>query len=236
MTKGQIDKLGQRLREEPIADDEKRLLDTYRATFTSAYEQIIATLAKQLQLAPTGRIKSNSSIVAKLRRQEAMNLSRMQDIAGCRLVLADISAQDAATQSLLKVFSQARPIDRRQKTSHGYRAVHVIVKLEGKPVEIQVRTMLQHLWAELSEKLSDVLDPALKYGGGPSQEHDLLLTTSSLIAEIEQHETTQGSWNVPVPPPFANEARKTESKLAILKMSLFESMQAAIKTLERPKP
>jgi ppGpp synthetase/RelA/SpoT-type nucleotidyltranferase len=36
-------------------------------------------------------------------------------------------------------------IDRREKPSHGYRAVHVIVECGGRMVEIQVRTELQHL-------------------------------------------------------------------------------------------
>jgi ppGpp synthetase/RelA/SpoT-type nucleotidyltranferase len=35
-------------------------------------------------------------------------------------------------------------------------------------VEIQVRILMQHWWAELSEKLSDTIDPEIKYGGGPT--------------------------------------------------------------------
>ena len=65
--------------------------------------------------------------------------------------------------SLTSLFENASVIDRRANPSHGYRAIHVIVRHEEKLVEIQVRTSLQHVWAELSEKMSDVFDPAIKY-------------------------------------------------------------------------
>jgi ppGpp synthetase/RelA/SpoT-type nucleotidyltranferase len=48
----------------------------------------------------------------------------------------------------------------------------------GKRVEIQVRTAPQQAWAELSEKLSDVVDRALKYGGGDQRFVSLLTITS----------------------------------------------------------
>ena len=69
-------------------------------------------------------------------------------------------------QSLKSLFEYTTVIDRRQKPSHGYRAVHVVVSCFDKVIEIQVRTSLQHLWAELSEKISDLIGPAIKYGGG----------------------------------------------------------------------
>ncbi len=60
-------------------------------------------------------------------------------------------------------------IDRRAEgaDSHGYRAVHVIVFPEGLPVEIQIRTPLQHSWAEISERLGDRWGRGLRYGKGP---------------------------------------------------------------------
>ena len=80
--------------------------------------------------------------------------------------MSDVVEQDRIIESLVVLFEGANLSDRRKTPSHGYRAVHVIANYDGKFVEIQVRTALQHLWAELSEKLSDVIDPAIKYGGG----------------------------------------------------------------------
>ncbi|MBM4259267.1 MAG: hypothetical protein FJ147_25625 [Deltaproteobacteria bacterium] len=118
----------------------------------------------------------------------------MQDIAGCRLIVPDIANQEVVVQSLQKAFERTTIVDRRQKPSHGYRAVHVIVRCLDKMVEIQVRTLLQHLWAELSERSSDVLDPGLKYGGGDDRIQRVLMHISKMVAEEE----VVGLANVPL--------------------------------------
>src|SRR5438552_3337035 len=76
----------------------------------------------------------------------------------------------------------------REQPSHGYRAVHVIPVVEGRPIEIQVRTYLQQRWAEVSEKYSDVVDPALKYGGGPEEARSLLADVAFLVSIVELQE------------------------------------------------
>ena len=56
------------------------------------------------------------------------------------------------------------------------------------PIEIQVRTRLQHLWAEISEKFADELGIEVKYGGGQLTVRKALDATSSLVAQIERLE------------------------------------------------
>lgn len=166
MSKTQIDKLGERLKEGPHTESDLRLLDEYSQSYSESFERVIQDI-QCLGESPTGRMpKSRRSIVEKLRR-ESIRLSQIQDIAGCRIILNDINQQDKLTATLLSLYPKSHVIDRRNKPSNGYRAVHVIVELSEKAVEIQLRTHLQQFWAELSEKSSDVLDPAIKYGGGP---------------------------------------------------------------------
>lgn len=194
-------------------------------------------------LEPTGRLKTDISIIAKLLRQWTMKLSQMQDIAGWRVVVSDILKQDQVVERLSKAFGpkltafesernqltrqlesakneiskglirkkiadidkqlsaqsgsnppqigktersaqKVKVYDRRKKPSHGYRAVHVIATAQGRLVEIQVRTELQHLWAEQSEVMSDT-DSRIKYGGGDPDALELLSTNSKWIADIE---------------------------------------------------
>jgi hypothetical protein len=58
-------------------------------------------------------------------------------------------------------------IDRREEPSFGYRAVHIIIYEEGLAVEVQVRTVLQDIWAQMSEKLGDMWGRDIRYGGQP---------------------------------------------------------------------
>ena len=114
----------------------------------------------------------------------------MQDIAGCRLVVADTFVQKIVIDYFEKalgdgLFQDIKIVDRRIKPSNDYRAVHIIVRSHDKLVEVQLRTALQHRWAELSEKLADTVDPKIKYGGGEKNVRSLLHRSSSLINDLE---------------------------------------------------
>src|SRR2546427_1260061 len=157
----------------------------YRRTFGKVYELVVTAIHQRLKLEPTGRpAKSTTSVIEKLQR-ETIRLSQMQDIAGCRLIVRDIAQQDRVVSRLLTLFPAATVMDRRRDPSNGYRAMHVIARAEGYPIEVQVRSRLQHLWAEVSEKLSDIVDPGLKYGRGPTEVQTVLMTASRAVAGLE---------------------------------------------------
>jgi hypothetical protein len=188
ISKTQVDRLGERLKTGTPTELDLRLLDSFRRSFAPAYEHVVSTIRKEVDFEPTGRpAKSTTSIVEKLLR-ETIRLSQMHDIAGCRLVVADIKAQDDAVTRLLHALPETVVMDRRANPSHGYRAVHIVCQVEGQPIEVQVRTLLQHLWAELSEKVSDVVDPAIKYGGGDPGAQSMLAKGSAVIADFERVE------------------------------------------------
>lgn len=83
----------------------------------------------------------------------------------------DRAGQDELVDRLVATFAdEARApkvIDRRAEPSHGYRAVHIIVFPGSVPVEIQVRTRLQHEWADMFEKLADRVGRGIRYGQTP---------------------------------------------------------------------
>jgi putative GTP pyrophosphokinase len=189
ISKTQIDRLGDRLRKGDIHEDDLRLLDSYRLSFAEAYENVAERVRGELRVALTGRpAKSTTSVAEKLRR-ESIRLSQIQDIAGCRIVVEDLAEQESVVADLKRLFDMVTIVDRRQQPSHGYRAVHVVIKQRGKLVEIQVRTLLQHLWAEQSEKVSDVVDPMIKYGGGAPIFQELLRDSSREVAQFESLES-----------------------------------------------
>jgi ppGpp synthetase/RelA/SpoT-type nucleotidyltranferase len=188
ITKSQVDRLGERLRTGVLSDDDLRALDDYRRSLNETYSSVVSTIQTKLQLLPTGRPeKSTPSIIAKLKRIPTLQLSKIQDIAGCRIIVSDILEQDSIVAKLGEVFPKKRVVDRRLKPSFGYRAVHIVVEVAGRPIEIQVRTELQHRWAMASENLSDALDPRIKYGGG-GDINELLLQVSTVIQQTEDIE------------------------------------------------
>ena len=197
VSKSQVDQLGERIRKNGITEADLQLLDFYRRSFARAYDHVVTTIRNDLGFEPTGRpTKSTTSIADKLAR-ESLRLSQMQDIAGCRIVVADIIEQDALVDRLTEVFETKSLFDRRESSSHGYRAVHVVVRHMDMPIEIQIRTAFQHLWAELSEKLSDLVEPAVKYGGGPEALVEFLLSASErgrLLESFERRLDQRKDW------------------------------------------
>jgi putative GTP pyrophosphokinase len=231
LSKTKIDQLGERLKRGHLSKEDLEMLDKHRLSYGDAYKHVVEILRRKLQLEPTGRpAKSTSSIIDKLHR-EHIRLSQVQDIAGCRIVVSDITEQDQLIPLICGVFEKSSVIDRRLKPSHGYRAVHIVVTTFGKPIEIQVRSDLQHSWAELSEKVSD-FDPKVKYGGGSASAKELLTDFSELVVLLERHELvfskTKGSSANPV------ENRMREKTLA-LKKSVQDSLKAVLASLAKGK-
>ena len=67
----------------------------------------------------------------------------------------------------------------RQGQKGGYRAVHLIVLTNsGRFAEIQIRTEVQHAWANLSEQLAYSIDRLIKAGSGPPDVRRRLLVLS----------------------------------------------------------
>lgn len=187
LSRSQIDKLGERLRAGLPTEPDLRLLDEFKGTFGPAFQLVLEKLRNN-SLNPTGRYpKTTVSIIAKLKRQPT-KLHRMQDIAGCRIVVPTTVEQDMIVDRLRIDFPGVSVVDRRIKPSHGYRAVHLIVRVLDRATEIQIRTSLQQKWAEFSEKASDVIAPAIKYGQGPEPWKGSLTAISGAIAKYEEEE------------------------------------------------
>ena len=220
-SKTKLDQLGERLRQHTVTDDDFRLLDAFRRSFTAGYGEVLGIIRSNLGSEPTGRpAKSTSSIIEKLQR-ETIRLTQIQDIAGCRLVLPDVSAQEQTVAQLRRALAEVVVVDRRTHSSHGYRAVHLVVIADGKPIEIQVRTDLQHLWAEFSEKMADLVDPAVKYGGGPDDVKNLLAEYSDIVKQMEELE---------VMPPGAD-----QQQLERLRQKVRQLLKSAIKEASKTR-
>lgn len=182
ISRTQIDRLGERLRDsESVTDHDRILLDRVRRSLTSFSRQVTEDIARVTGYPITERPgKTTLSIVAKLKHQKTA-LSRMQDIAGGRIVVPDLVSQDAAAARVADAFTNFRLVDRRENPVIGYHALHVVIRKDGKSYELQIRTDAQQRWAQLSEKIADLVGFEIKYGGGDENLRELLENSGKIV-------------------------------------------------------
>lgn len=137
------------------------------------------------------RLKRLPQIVAKLVRQRNMGLERMQDLAGYRIV---VDTNEEVDEVVDDVTSRARPhyevrdTDDYRATGRaqtGYRAVHLILRRDGRLVELQVRSRRQHGWAEAVERAANRTGFPLKDGEGPAEVVGYFRVASDVLAALD---------------------------------------------------
>ena len=166
LSRTQIDRLGARLRERAEPADLEMLQELLLA-HAEPLRAVAAELAS-VGLHPTTRLKTWPTIVEKLQRESSMGLKGMRDLAGARVVVGlTLLEQETALSTVLGIWPDARVIDRREQPMHGYRAVHVVPRVDGCFVEVQIRTGLQNVWAQLFEALADGWGRQIRYGLPP---------------------------------------------------------------------
>jgi ppGpp synthetase/RelA/SpoT-type nucleotidyltranferase len=171
ISKGELNRLGDRLiAHDAIADADLDAL----AMVLAAYQDVLEEVKAQLQglgFSPGWRVKTTSTLIDKLKRIHKMQLSRIQDLAGARIIVADLDAQDEACDIISEAFERlgcaVRQIDRRRTPTFGYRALHLVITVDAVPVEIQIRTELQDAWAQMVERLADSWGRGIRYGEPP---------------------------------------------------------------------
>jgi Region found in RelA / SpoT proteins len=138
---------------------------------------------KQEAPAPVARLKRMRSIRKKL-RTTPLHLDQIQDLAGCRAILASIED----VRLLVTACRDNLPHEVRRETDYinkpkqsGYRSHHILFNyrprehleiekaFEGQRVEIQVRTRLQHSWATAVEAVGLVKSEDMKGGLGDAR-------------------------------------------------------------------
>ena len=166
----QVDKLGRRLRDavQP-SDEDLALLGVVLTEHGNALDEVVERL-HGIGLPPTTRLKTYPTTIDKLRREPHLTLRGIDDLAGARIVRdMTLAEQDAVVARVLDLWPAAKVVDRRAVPMHGYRAVHLVPKVNGCRVEIQVRTHFQDMWAQAMEALGDHWGRGVRYGQGPER-------------------------------------------------------------------
>jgi ppGpp synthetase/RelA/SpoT-type nucleotidyltranferase len=216
VTKGEFNRLGTRLIAADIpSETDLRDLAAALAVYQQTLEQV-KTHLHTLGFAPSGRVKTTTTMTDKLRRTHGMELSRMQDLAGARLVVHDLAAQDEARDKISEFYARenypCRVIDRRADPRFGYRAIHLVVRVDDVLTEIQIRTDLQDSWAQIVERLADHWGRGIRYGQDPEDPEAVIssgglpYTRRELVAELMN--MSEITWSVESARHSLNHAQK----------------------------
>ncbi|HEX3780489.1 MAG TPA: RelA/SpoT domain-containing protein [Pseudonocardiaceae bacterium] len=143
----------------------------YKEVLDRAHEEVVGLCTGHPYVQPMApRVKTMKTTLEKLLRQpHLLSIAQIRDYAGLRVVVHGTrTEQNGIATKIAALFrNKDRPpkwIDRRVEPRSGYRAVHLEVRREGILIEVQIRTALQHRWAELFERAADKLGRGLRYG------------------------------------------------------------------------
>ena len=177
-------------------------MDAWRSSNAFPLNTIQMTLRRRASQIDKGaevvqRLKRAPSVISKLRRFRDMQLSRMQDLGGCRAIVRD----DGKIATIREEYTKSR--DRHELATErdyitlpqdsGYRGVHLIYKhssdrskdYNGHRIEVQLRTRIQHAWATAVEISGIYVRTSLKSSIGPSQWFDFFKYASSAFSILE---------------------------------------------------
>ena len=187
LTRSQINRAGRRLRKAETPDEaDRQIYDEFRATFAEPLGEVVEALRGVAGGAPvTYRLKRFETTVEKLRRLTS-DLARLEDIGGCRVVVPAMREQRDILGLVRREFEVIRERDYQVEPRGGYRALHLVVRSQGKAVEVQLRTELEDQWANTVERLAERLDPQIKYGAGPSGVGQTLDSVSQMFGRFDK--------------------------------------------------
>jgi ppGpp synthetase/RelA/SpoT-type nucleotidyltranferase len=182
------------------------------------------------------RIKRPESIENKLRRMSELKLSEMQDIGGCRAIVASVEEVYALVDRYQQKYA-THPLDYqkdyiKKPKSDGYRGYHLIYcysnpkhpEYEGLRLEIQIRSGLQHCWATAVETVDTFLREGLKSHRGSPEWRRFFALMGSILAKRE------GTRRVPRTPTDQREI-VDELRGYVEKLHVFAQLESFQQTL-----
>jgi len=119
------------------------------------------------------RIKRKPQIIRKLSRL-SVRLTQLQDVGGCRIIVEKNSDVDRLLSFIKECVEKQSSLSIEKVTDYrergrditGYRALHVLLSRCGSSIELQIRSRIQHYWAESIERTSVVYGYSLKESEG----------------------------------------------------------------------
>lgn len=206
-SRSRVDRAGESIRVNRYVDEEVRAIENWRASHAYVLNTFQATLRNRTRgtdIVFAQRLKRRPTIYDKLKREPEMRLSRMHDIAGCRLIFGSESDLTEFRQEFHKSRFKHRLRNEDDKFNYiirpkesGYRGVHDVYiydvnsqsgkKWNGLSIEIQYRTLIQHAWATAVEIAGSITAHQPKFGRGADDYRQFFRYSSELLARYYEY-------------------------------------------------
>lgn len=203
-TKSEINKAGKIIADSSSTPKEREealiILNNWRAAHVYPLQVICSNLRqKNPDAIVVQRLKRLESITGKIQRFPEMQLYKMQDLGGCRVIVDTIEQ----VYGVIKKYksSRIRHILKREydyianPKESGYRSYHMVYQFHSESkdtynknmfIEIQFRTKLQHMWATAVEMMGIYTKSNLKSSQGDYDILRFFTLVSSLFAIQEK--------------------------------------------------
>ncbi|MFT3796593.1 RelA/SpoT domain-containing protein [Flavobacterium sp.] len=209
-SKTKVNKAGDKIKVDIFDNDASRTVDIWREAHRAVlntFQAILRTRTRNKEIVVAQRHKRKNTILDKLTRFPDMELSRMDDVAGCRVIFGTIEELYQFRSEL----HQARFLHRRKNDvdkydyikrpkKTGYRGIHDVYSynvrseigkgLQGLLIEIQYRTLIQHAWATTVEIIGIITSNQPKFERGDERYEKIMVLASEILARA--FENTKG--------------------------------------------
>ena len=201
-SRSRVNTAGRNVRNGCAHRDDWCVIDEWRAAHRgvlNTFQAILRTRTRGSKTVVAQRHKRRSTIVGKLKRFPGMQLSRMDDVAGCRLIFPTVASLYKFRESLHKARFKHRVKNRKNKYDYiqnpkttGYRGVHDVYSydvnsiagrdLRGLLVEVQYRTEIQHAWATAVEVIGFITQSQPKFQEGDKRYESAMAWAAEILA------------------------------------------------------
>lgn len=201
-SRGRVNRAGDAIRKGRAELDDYQVIEQWREAHRpvlNTFQAILRNRTRRTQIVVAQRHKRRHTIFNKLHRYPRMELSRMDDVAGCRLIFPTIddlykfrtSLHGARFWHRLKNSEDKYDYIKHPKDT-GYRGVHDVYvynansihgrAYKGLLIELQYRTFVQHAWATAVEVIGFITESQPKFERGDRRYQEAMSLASEIIA------------------------------------------------------
>jgi len=233
-SKSRVSRAGVAVRNGTASVEDLDVIESWRAAHRAVLNTFQAVLRGRLRgksVVVAQRHKRKNTIFDKLRRLPGMQLARMDDVAGCRLIFKNIKELRRFRSDFHGARFNHKMRNDPEKYDYivhpkntGYRGIHDVYEydvnsesgrgLKGLYIEIQYRTLVQHAWATAVEVVGFITESQPKFEKGDERYHRAMAYASEILARA--HESSTGPFPNSSDRDALEEFLKLDSELSLM--------------------